>query len=152
MTPRRRTARAFSLIEVVLALGLISFVLVSLLGIFVIGIETERDSSAQIRAANLATRLVSERRNEPVDPNPKFLIPPLNDPSLGTAGKTLYFADGEGVVSSVADATMACRITSTLSSDSKLAYLTLRFFWPAATASATARPNYRVATAVRIEP
>ncbi len=152
MSGLRGTARAFSLVEVVLALGLIAVVLVSLLGIYVIGIETERNSAAQIRAANLATRLMSERRHNPREINPALLIPPLDDPSLGTSGKTVYFSENEGAVTNAADATMACRITSTLSSDSKLAYLTLRFFWPAATASATARPNYRVATAVRLQP
>ncbi|MEM6823008.1 MAG: hypothetical protein AAF558_13845 [Verrucomicrobiota bacterium] len=140
----------FSLVEVTLALGLVGFALVTLLGVFVIGISTERDSVEQIRAANLATRLISERRNNPLEGNSNvFVLPPLNDTSLLSNPRTFYFSESEGLLPSVSRAAVACQVESHLSRDSAIAYLTLDFYWPAQTATNTgARPNYRVTTAI----
>lgn len=154
MVIRIDARRAFSLVEVVLALGLVSFVLVALLGLFVVGMGTERDSGEHIRASNLASRLITERRNNPLDPAATFALPALNDPSLAPPGKLLLFSADDTAGATASEATIAVLATSTIPPQTDMAYLTLQFYWPAATANLSPRPapNYRVATAVRIDP
>lgn len=54
------TIRAFSLVEVTLALGLITFCLVALLGLFQAGLQQERRSVDQTRAAFILTAVVDD--------------------------------------------------------------------------------------------
>lgn len=56
---------AFSLVEVVIALGLVTFVLVAILGLFSVGLSGTRDSERSIDAANLATEIIEKRRAAP---------------------------------------------------------------------------------------
>jgi uncharacterized protein (TIGR02598 family) len=63
----RRSAKAFSLVEVVIALGLSSFVLVALVGLLGTGLQTGRDSEDQIQATNLASLLTSTRMASPTN-------------------------------------------------------------------------------------
>jgi len=56
---------AFSLIEVVLALGIFSFSIVGILGLYVIGIRYSGDSEQHIQAADLVSIILSARRASP---------------------------------------------------------------------------------------
>ena len=56
----RRIRRAFSLVEVVIALGLISFVLVGLLGLMSAGLGGMRDASDESSSVMIAKKLVAE--------------------------------------------------------------------------------------------
>ncbi len=56
---RARGAKSFSLVEVVLALGVISFALVAILGVFPIGLAANRTSISDTRAAQLVNTVVS---------------------------------------------------------------------------------------------
>ncbi len=56
---RARKTRSFSLIEVVLALGVISFALVAILGVFPIGLAANRTSISDTRAAQLINAIVA---------------------------------------------------------------------------------------------
>lgn len=73
----RTGSRAFSLVEVVLALGICAFVLVALLGLFTAGLRAGRESEEQVQAANLASQIFSTRLAAPTsDTNtPGFVIP-----------------------------------------------------------------------------
>jgi type II secretory pathway pseudopilin PulG len=59
---RRCVSGAFTLVEVVLALGIASFCLVALIGLFSVGIRTERESSERLDAAHIAQSLIAARR------------------------------------------------------------------------------------------
>lgn len=52
--------RGFSLIEVVLALAIVSFCLVLLVGLLPIGLKTNQISSEEFRAMNLMTALITD--------------------------------------------------------------------------------------------
>ncbi len=68
--PKLAKARAFSLVEVALALGLISYVLVSLLGLFVVGLTSSRESSVDTAFAQIALDVSSRYAGTAVvDPN-----------------------------------------------------------------------------------
>ena len=69
---------AFSLVEVVIALGIFTFALVAMGGLFVVGINTTKESSDQIQAANFGSLLISTRRALPTNTIANFALPPLN--------------------------------------------------------------------------
>jgi uncharacterized protein (TIGR02598 family) len=76
----RRTAglSSFTLVEVVIALGIFSFAIVAIVGLFAVGIDTNKESSEQIQAADVASLLISTRRAVPTSTIANFALPPLN--------------------------------------------------------------------------
>ena len=85
---------SFSLIEVVMALGIVSFALVAIISLFFVGFTTNKQSSDQIQAANLASLLVATRRAVPTNAIANFALPPLNR-TYSTNGT--YLTNGAGV-------------------------------------------------------
>jgi type II secretory pathway pseudopilin PulG len=65
-------------VEVVVALGIFTFALVAIVGLFVTGLNTNKESSDQIQAANFASLLISSRRALPTNVIANFALPPLN--------------------------------------------------------------------------
>ncbi|HEY8966507.1 MAG TPA: prepilin-type N-terminal cleavage/methylation domain-containing protein, partial [Candidatus Methylacidiphilales bacterium] len=104
---RRRSTRAFSLIEVLLALGIISFAMVALIGLFALGLKTNKESADQIEAANIASLLLSTLRAIPTNPPPGFALPALNQATVtktvqvGPDGTTASAASGLGAGASI---------------------------------------------------
>ena len=62
---RRGAQAAFSLVEVALAIGIVSFGLVGVLGTFPIALTSARESIAQTRSAELASSLFASFRAQP---------------------------------------------------------------------------------------
>jgi type II secretory pathway pseudopilin PulG len=58
-------SRGFSLVEVTLALGLVAFALISLLGLLPVGLNTVRESSDQRDGMNILSALDADIRNVP---------------------------------------------------------------------------------------
>lgn len=52
-----KSARAFSLIEVVLALGIVSFAMMAVVGTLPVGLRSSQQSRSQIAAANIARQI-----------------------------------------------------------------------------------------------
>ncbi len=61
----RRKASAFSLVEVVLALGVIGFSLLAIIGLLPIGLQSGRASIQETRANHLAEQVFSTLRSQP---------------------------------------------------------------------------------------
>lgn len=59
LTPRRKRRAAFSLIEVVLALGVVAFALVAILGVFPAALSQNRKGVSDTRAAQLVKMIVA---------------------------------------------------------------------------------------------
>ena len=91
---RARRGNSFSLVEVVLALGVISFALVAILGVFPIGLAANRTSISDTRAAQLVNAVVAtiDAQCATFDNVQCFGLPPLDLASLTTtdAPKMLY--------------------------------------------------------------
>jgi len=123
--PPGRFRRAFSLIEVMLALGIVAFCLVTLMGLMTVGLQTSRDSTDTVQAADIASMLVSLRRTSPTNSLPtSFALPPLNLPANGT----LYLA-ADGAVTSSAQASY--RLTyGVVTNSSQFSSLQLMLTWP----------------------
>jgi Tfp pilus assembly protein PilV len=56
---------AFSLVEVVIAIGVISFALVAIIGILPVGLASSRQSAQETRANHLAEEIFSTLRSQP---------------------------------------------------------------------------------------
>lgn len=79
-TPRPG-AQGFSLVEVVLALGIVGFVLAALIGMITTGLRDSQRAADEVAAANLASVLISQRRALPIATAgvaQDFVIPPVN--------------------------------------------------------------------------
>jgi len=76
---------AFSLIEVVIALGIFIFAMVAINGLFFVGLDANKSSSEQIQAANVTSLLISTRRALPTNSITNFALPPLNGPYSSSA-------------------------------------------------------------------
>jgi len=126
---------AFSLIEVVLALGIISFALIAIFGLLSVGLKNNKESSDQIQAANLTSLLIASRRGMPTNALPRFALPPLNLAATNTVtveinGQTnatagLPGADSYKLMYQIAPSTVSL----------KMANIYLLLWWPATLSS-----------------
>lgn len=109
MNPEDRgRADGFSLVEVTLALGIVVFGMVALVGLLAGGMQTGRDSMEDVHAANVAATIIAQRRATPLAANTNLILPPLTN-------ATAYPATSGGL------GTNALRQTLFLTQDGKLA-------------------------------
>lgn len=148
--PQRRpsvASFAFTLVEVVMALGLFSFAVVAIGGLFFVGIDTNKESSDQIQAANLASLLISTRRALPTTTGTAistFALPPLNVTTSGT-----NVVANDGTTTGAATYNLFYQVTTT-GTGPHLAQVHLLLWWPPAStlASANAGNRYELTTQV----
>jgi len=135
--------RAFSLVEVTLALGVAAICLIPLFGLLPIGINTARQAIGQSIAIDILSATTSDLRATPntSTTSPQFSI------NFG-ATNTLYF-DETGNVTTTADR-QVYRLTLTFPTNSAGAYAAtfanLKLTWPAAVDPATTTPAGSVET------
>ena len=129
-------AAAFSLIEVVLALGVAAFCLTAVLGLLPVGVQTNRNSSSQTAASNIIATVVSDLRTTPAaaTTSPEFAI-------TFEAEKTLFF-DASGQASSSLSTDSRYRLNVTWNSaPTGLHYAVLKATWPAEVDPAATAPG-----------
>ena len=138
---------AFSLVEVVLALGVVSFALLAILGAFPVGLQTGRGAHDETRAAQIAQGLFASIAAQaptkfssiaiPIDSNTTL---PLDLTQSASPANPQLYADNSGRLSRTAT-NMAYAITITsnnapagvLAADAGLAnQVTISVGWPAA--------------------
>jgi uncharacterized protein (TIGR02598 family) len=136
----------FSLVEVVLALGVISFAIVAILGLIPTGLQTSHSSQDETRATQIAQTIFSSMASQSqtqftgitLQLNDSSNISPLDLTSSGTAS---VYADNDGKLSAnSAGAIYAITITTNGSPsgfDSGYAnQVTLSVAWPASATAA----------------
>ena len=144
MKPGNMGEGGFSLIEVVVALGLLTFCVVALLGLFSVGLRSNSASSEETTVASLLTAIASDLSATPVTTPPTAQVSPqfrIPVPAGGQATHTLFFrSDGSlaGVVDADAVASSAPRYRATIAiaapakTTSKGATsVSIRLTWPA---------------------
>jgi uncharacterized protein (TIGR02598 family) len=137
----RRYSAAFSLVEVVLALGVATFCLIAVVGLMPVGVQTNRNAAFQTAATNIMAAIVADLRTTPAAAatSPQFAI------TFGT-DKTLYFdASGQASASVGPDSRYRLSITWN-SAPTGLNYADLKVTWPASVDPATATPSGVVKT------
>lgn len=79
--------RAFSLVEVAIALGIVSFVIIAILGLFPIGFKNAQESRRETRASYIAEQIVKDIQS-PASTNVRVFYgstPPLSSLRLNLA-------------------------------------------------------------------
>ncbi|MFZ0915524.1 MAG: Verru_Chthon cassette protein B [Candidatus Udaeobacter sp.] len=133
-------AAAFSLIEVVLALGVAAFCLIAVLGLLPVGVQTTRNASSQTAVSNIIATVMSDLRTTPkaATASPEFAI-------TFNAEKTLFF-DSSGKASPSLSADSRYRLNVTWNTaPTGLHYAVLKATWPAEVDPATVPPGGSVA-------
>jgi len=145
---------AFTLVEVVVALGIFSFAIMAIVGLFMVGINTNKESSDQIQAANLASLLISTRRALPTNTIANFALPPLNVPysSAGTYVTNSAGVAADGTTNGAAAYNLFYQVGTNTVTGAHLAKVYLMLWWPTASAMPTNNPGgrYELSTEVAL--
>lgn len=146
-----RSVRAgFSLVEVTMALGIISMCLITLFGLIPVGMSSNRTSVDQGAAANIARMIVADLRSPAKRTSPNLASPgisPLygiNIPAATGSGSESFFLDSAGKKkNSAADATYKAKLefSAAVSETSSVRVL---ITWPPAAQNPT--NSYEVVT------
>lgn len=104
-TPRRPSAEAFTLIEVVLAIGIVAFALFAIIGLIPLGLQVGRSSVEDTRANQVAEQVFTTLRKQNFE-NVDFYGQTLNLAELNTGDWSVptvrVSADNDGNVTALA--------------------------------------------------
>jgi Tfp pilus assembly protein PilV len=143
----RHPVRAFSLVEVVIALGIVTFALIGLAGLMTVAAQAENTSSQTVAAANVASALIAERRAMPTKVVSGFALTNVNIAASNVSGTPLYLTSN-GNLTTQPNAAYGM-IYQVVPSNS--AAVDLMLFWPAqASTPQTAAGRYEVATEIAL--
>ena len=124
-----RNVAAFSLVEVVLALGVAAICLLGIFGLMPIGVKTQRNATSQTTAANIIAAVVADLR---ATPSPSSTSSQFNI-TFGTNPPPLYFDDtGQFRTSLDGASRYQLNLTWNASTPAGLRYADLKVTWPAA--------------------
>lgn len=153
---RPSSSAGFSLVEVVIALGLVVFCVVAILSLFSVGLKNSRESAEEIRAASLANGLIGRMRAAPrADLSSSgFPFGPLTNaggPLFQYPAGSPKYLKGDGLVASSADEAIAaggCAMSGQGSFDTatRVAAVSFTLWWPASASLANAAGKYTVST------
>jgi type II secretory pathway pseudopilin PulG len=144
---RPKQIRAFTLVEVVLSLGIFIFAAFGLIGLLAVGLQTNQDSKQQLQAATIAEALCSTRRAAPTNDfttstvQPNFPLPPFNVAANNFSSPTYLTWDGLTTNAASARFALLYKITPTFYSvptgnaTTGVSTVYLCFYWPAQAAS-----------------
>jgi uncharacterized protein (TIGR02598 family) len=130
----RRKRCAFSLIEVVMAMGVATFCLLTLVALIPTGLKSDRESLGESQAVNILSAIVSERRALPVDSDGiVYDLPKLKGITEPTG--SFFGIDSAGVSTKTELSQATYKLTYTIippATSSRDPYLIhLRLSWPA---------------------
>ena len=142
------SVRAFSLVEVVLALGVLSFALVLIIAMLGVGLSNNHDSSSRLQAENIASLLISTRRTAPTNTDlAKFALPALgkvNGLGQDVVTPTTNYAkvQTDGTISTGTDPSQVVynfrAVVTPAGSQANIANVDLVLWWPATLPAALA--------------
>jgi len=90
---------AFSLVEVVIALGIISFAMVAILGLLPVGLSAQRQAVSRAQCVQMLSALSDAARGTYIETNGSTNFPyPLSGIAFGTAGETSLMLLGNGMI------------------------------------------------------
>ncbi len=121
---RRRPAQGFTLIEVVLAIAVITFATIGLIGLFGAGLRADQQAGADTAFATMTSRMMAQ------------LSSATNSTALQSMASTSYFFDMDGMPVANTQPVYSCAITLTQTnlptfSAGKITLVQLQFTWPA---------------------
>ncbi len=141
----------FTLVEVVLALGIVVFGIVIIMGLLSVLLQTHRESENQMRAADTASNLIAIRRVSPTNTlaaAADTFLPTLNQNWDSTKGAGYISEDGKATATASSAAFYATyQVGTNAGTGGRGANVDVVLSWPAA-ASANAQNHYEIFTAI----
>ncbi len=141
---------AFSLVEVVMALGICAFVLIAMMGLFVTGLKASRESEDQVQAANLASQILAARLAAPLGSDPNQAIPTnalTRAFSDAYDGQDRFVAlDGRFTNSAAASYRVICRAGTNALTGTRMSQVYLMLSWPPQASVTNAYGKYETLT------
>lgn len=136
----RAAARAFTLVEVVLALGVLTFAVLMLLALVPAGLQTNRDTREESLATNLIAAMVADWRAAGGTTNASrlFQFPPLD---TAVSGTNTVWVNESGQSVGAADARYRVSYRLTVPPDGSLLpyYVDFTVSWPAQATNAVGK-------------
>jgi uncharacterized protein (TIGR02598 family) len=127
--------RGFSLVEVVLALGIMSFCLMALMALLPLGLNTIKNASEETAGINIVSNVVADLRSTPAasQTSPTYQIALPAPTATGNQPQVLYLDQAGGVLASGSSPDARYKVTITLSTPSLQNTITgnARLSWPA---------------------
>lgn len=143
-----RRSRGFSLVEVVLALGIVSFALVALLGLGSVGMNLQKNSNRLSRATEMAGSAISVRRLSPTNAIANWPIGPVTNYPAAAATNSGYLGKDGRVTSSATDAVFRYQLGGRYDPDARCAFFDLLLWWPAERATPVGAEQFRAVTMI----
>ena len=148
MSKHGSSAPAFSLIEVIVALGVVGFALTVLLGLSSAGLQMQGKTDHITRASETASSLFAVRRSSPVAPIQNWPIKPLTDYPAAVQTES-GFIDATGRVTTSADqAAFRYRLRGSYDPDTHAGLFDLLLWWPARRVSPEGADQIRMTTMI----
>jgi type II secretory pathway pseudopilin PulG len=146
--------KAFSLVEVVVALAITVFAGFALIGLLAVGLQTAQDSKQRLQAATVAESLCSTRRASPTNDlttlQPNFPLPGLASNANNFASPTFLTWDG-AATSTASNARFGFIYSFNTNASPGSSTVHLWLYWPAmAPPTNPATGYYEVSTAVAL--
>jgi type II secretory pathway pseudopilin PulG len=145
------TCRAFTLIETVIALGICTFSLVVILGMFTQALGSQRSATSTLRASQLATLILAQRMSAPTNNNSGITcaLPALNRPFDSSLQSVKIGWDGAQTNAANAAFLLSYQAGTNAVTGSSLAQVRLVFSWPAQAAVTSASVGrYEISTQI----
>ena len=131
-----RRPAGFTLVEIVIALGVATFCLIAILGLLPVGVQTTRDATSETAANSVLASVIADLRVTP----PGSTISQQYQITFGTP-KTLYF-DAAGQFTTAVGLTSKLRLDVTFPANEGFThsptYSYLKVSWPATAPAANA--------------
>lgn len=153
---RESNRRAFSLVEVVLALGVCAFVLIALIGLFSNAWRSSRESEDQIQAANFASRFLGLSSTAPsASANPVGIPAARLTQAYGNAfSSSNLYLDSTGALSPSLSPDAAYRITCLAGTNAAtgphVSQVYLKLSWPPQAGLTNEVGRYEIVTYVSL--
>ena len=150
--PISSNSYAFSLVEVVIAIGIASFCLVTMMGLIPVGVKSVRSTTSQTIASQLLEAISLDLRSTPLGSNssPSYAV---TLPASGTAScatsMTLYLDENGGTNASSLNLNSQYRATLYLSNSSIFSTTAqIQITWPASVAPSNAIGSLETITTI----
>lgn len=143
-----RSSCGFSLVEVVLALGIVSFALVALLGLGSVGMNLQKNSARLSRATEMAGSAISVRRLSPTNTILGWPIDAVTNYPAAASTNWGYLGKDGRVTASATDAVFRYQLGGRYDPDARCAFFDLLLWWPAERATPAGAEQFRAVTMI----
>lgn len=152
MIPRHPNRNpAFSLVEVVLAVGIFAFVAVALIGLFSFGLKLNRESVDEMEATALAQAMLNARKAAPTNSLPNCALPRLDQAAEIPPSSPVYIsADGSTHPSAINSRFGMVYRIAPQPSPSGISSVYLCLFWPSAAGANKAQGRCEIISTVAL--